>query len=121
MRKIIITTCILLSAIFSNAQIETHHSTGLVLSKGLGNACDTLRIGYTYESDTLVITDWSRFKFIKIGDKVYQINSPTISELQPPVTLPFRWGGDTYTPFFGSTVPAIGNVIRNDTLKTFRN
>ncbi len=34
-------------------------------------------------NDTLIITNWQQYKFIKIGDKVYKINGPTITDNEP--------------------------------------
>ena len=44
-----------------------------------------------FNSDTLEVMDFSIIKFIKIGDKVYKIESPTLTELKP--TKPFLIGG----------------------------
>lgn len=40
------------------------------------------------KSDTLVISNWQQYKYIKIGDNIYQINSPTITEVKPNLLFP---------------------------------
>ncbi len=36
---------------------------------------------FNYSGDTLLIKDVSTFKYIKIGDRVYKIESPTLTEV----------------------------------------
>lgn len=77
--KTILTLCILLAAFACNAQTE---------KKG----------------DTLVIKDWQAYRFIKIGDKVYQINSPTITEVHPAFpNLIWKGNGITTTLTYDTT------------------
>lgn len=49
--------------------------------------------------DTLEILDITALKYVKIGDNIYEIQSPTLQKVEPNV---FKGGGNLYLPFYNT-------------------